>query len=143
MENRIDVVTSADFDEIKAVWETSVRATHTFLTETDILAYRALFPACLRPLRLYCIRKEGSIAGFIGIHEKKVEVLFIRPDMRSKGIGRFLMEYAIQEHQVDQVDVNEQNIPALGFYLRLGFSESGRSETDGLNKPYPLLHLHR
>jgi hypothetical protein len=39
------------------------------------------------------------------------------------------------------VDVNEQNGQAVGFYLRMGFATEGRSELDGMGKPYPLLHM--
>jgi len=107
MEKRIEAVTPKDFDEIEEVWEASVRATHDFLAETDILKYKSLYPACLGPLSLFCIRKEDVIAGFIGISGKKVEVLFIRPDMRCMGIGRSLMEFAIYKLGAVQVDVNE------------------------------------
>jgi hypothetical protein len=39
------------------------------------------------------------------------------------------------------VDVNEQNPQAVGFYLHIGCEVVGRSELDGMGKPYPLLHL--
>ncbi|SPU55612.1 Uncharacterized N-acetyltransferase YjaB [Brevundimonas vesicularis] len=39
------------------------------------------------------------------------------------------------------VDVNEQNIQALGFYERLGFKVTSRSAVEGQGRPYPLLHL--
>ncbi|WP_369523003.1 hypothetical protein [Brucella anthropi] len=39
------------------------------------------------------------------------------------------------------VDVNEQNLQGVGFYLHMGFVETGRSETDDQGRPYPLLHL--
>ena len=42
---------------------------------------------------------------------------------------------------MNKVDVNEQNDKALGFYLRMGFRIIGRDETDGMGKPYPILHL--
>jgi len=37
--------------------------------------------------------------------------------------------------------VNEQNLQGVGFYLHMGFVETGRSETDDQGRPYPLLHL--
>jgi putative acetyltransferase len=37
--------------------------------------------------------------------------------------------------------VNEQNDQALVYYLRMGFEVVGRSELDGTDKPYPLLHM--
>lgn len=43
--------------------------------------------------------------------------------------------------QVKKVDVNEQNNEAVGFYLHLGFHQTGRSELDSMGKPFPLLNL--
>ena len=40
-----------------------------------------------------------------------------------------------------RVDVNEQNVRAVGFYERLGFRQIGRSPLDSAGMPYPLLHL--
>lgn len=39
------------------------------------------------------------------------------------------------------VDVNEQNEQAVGFYKRMGFTINGRTDTDGLGKPYPILQM--
>jgi putative acetyltransferase len=50
-----------------------------------------------------------------------------------------LTQFAIHELQASKVDVNEQNGQAVGFYQRMGFVVTGRHETDGLGKPYPLL----
>jgi len=41
------------------------------------------------------------------------------------------------------VDVNEQNDQAVGFYRKMGFTETGRSPTDDDGRPYPLLHMVR
>ena len=38
-------------------------------------------------------------------------------------------------------NVNEQNKQAVGFYKKMGFKVTGRSEVDDLGKPYPLLNL--
>ena len=51
------------------------------------------------------------------------------------------LQAAIDELGATRVDVNEQNPRALGFYLHEGFEVIGRSETDGLGQPYPLLHM--
>jgi putative acetyltransferase len=42
--------------------------------------------------------------------------------------------------EATQVDVNEQNEQAVGFYLKIGAEIIGSSELDGLGKPFPLLH---
>ncbi|RYY38914.1 MAG: GNAT family N-acetyltransferase [Chitinophagaceae bacterium] len=131
-----------DFQEILDVWEHSVRATHYFLKEADILLFRALIPRYLELLDLYCVRDAaGSISGFLGVAAGKIEMLFIRPDQRGAGIGRLLLRYATTELSLSKVDVNEQNEQARGFYEHAGFCVTSRSNTDSLGMPYPLLHL--
>ncbi len=141
-DDTISHVTREDYDELLAVWEASVRATHDFLSEADILELKpsvrdVYFPA----VRLFCVREAGRIAGFLGLSEDKVEMLFIRPDLRGRGIGRRLMDFAIHEKGIRLVDVNEQNPQAVGFYERLGFRVIARSPVDGQGRPFPLLHL--
>jgi putative acetyltransferase len=40
-------------------------------------------------------------------------MLFVDPVARGKGIGKLLMQYAIEEHKISKVDVNEQNEQAV------------------------------
>ncbi|MCP6133269.1 GNAT family N-acetyltransferase, partial [Klebsiella pneumoniae] len=73
----------------------------------------------------------------------QVAMLFVAPDYRGQGVGKRLLRYAVAELNAERLDVNEQNTQALGFYLHEGFEVVGRSETDGLGQPYPLLHMQR
>lgn len=132
-----------DTNRAVEVWEASVRATHSFVTEEDIEVFRPLvrgaFPDALT---FGCIRDEaGQIVGFVGMSDSKIEMLFVHPDWRGRGVGRLLLGYAVRELKATMVDVNEQNGQAVGFYQRTGFETIGRSEYDGLGKPYPLLHM--
>lgn len=138
-------VRSADYDEVTAVWEASVRATHHFLEEKDIQYFKPLVRnEYLKLVDLFCTRDEqGKITGFIGVAGNKIEMLFIHPDVRGKGAGKKLLSYALNTLGADEVDVNEQNEQAVGFYLHAGFAVAGRSERDGMGKPFPLLHLKR
>ena len=131
-----------DFLEITDLWEASVRATHHFLPEAMIHQYRPLIlNEYLHLVDLYTWREGGQILGFLGLAGHKVEMLFIHPAARGQGIGRQLMNYAIQQHGVYEVDVNEQNEQAVGFYLRLGFEVINRSPLDAQGQPFPILHL--
>ena len=126
------------------VWEASVRATHDFLTETDIAFYRNLILNQYFDLvALKCVKdKSGVILGFLGTTEQKIEMLFVHPASRGRGIGKALIKYAVHELGIRFVDVNEQNTQAVGFYYALGFTLQKRSPLDGMGKPYPILHLH-
>ncbi|HTF30968.1 MAG TPA: GNAT family N-acetyltransferase [Flavitalea sp.] len=140
----IDRVTKADYQELIIVWEASVRATHDFLSETDIAFYRNLILNQYFDLvALKCVKdKSGNILGFLGTTEQKIEMLFVHPDSRGQGIGKTLIRYAVRELGIRLVDVNEQNTQAVGFYYAMGFTLQKRSPLDGMGKPYPILHLN-
>ncbi len=139
----VEKATAADYAEITDVWEASVRATHHFLSESDIQYFRPLIlNEYLKAVDLFCTRDaSGRILGFLGVAGDKLEMLFLHPASRGKGIGGALLRYATAELQVDKVDVNEQNEQAVSFYQHFGFRQVGRSELDGLGKPYPILNL--
>ncbi len=146
MENGIIKATPADYAALTAVWEASVRATHDFLDPADIDYFKPLvlneFLGAMEHL-VYLKADDGNIAGFAGVLDHKIEMLFLHPDSRGKGIGKQLLDYAVHTLQANTVDVNEQNGQAVGFYQHVGFKVVSRSETDGMGKPYPLLHMQR
>lgn len=132
-----------DFDAIAQVWEASVRATHHFLQDADIRTLRPLVREQYLPmveLRVYR-DDQYAIVGFLGVAENRLEMLFVAPEVVGQGIGKQLLHYAIEQLGVTEVDVNEQNPQALGFYQHQGFIVTGRSPLDGQGKPFPLLHL--
>ena len=133
-----------DFDELTDVWEASVRATHDFLPDSYIQLLRGLVKdQYLDAVMLICCKDQASkrISGFAGVAAGKVEMLFIHPDYRGRGIGKTLLKFAIDELNAERLDVNEQNPQAIGFYLKQHFEVVGRCEKDGMGQPYPLLHL--
>jgi putative acetyltransferase len=135
--------TKDSFVEIVALWEASVRHTHHFLSEADIQFFKPLIlNEFLAMVELFATKnKAGAITGFIGIAHGKVEMLFVHPQAAGKGIGRQLLQFAINEKQVWKVDVNEQNPQAVGFYRHMGFHVVTRTDVDGMGKPFPLLQM--
>lgn len=125
------------------IWESSVRATHDFLPEEEIQALRPLLENLYFPAVTLSIARqveEGAIVGFVGVSEKRIEMLFVDAAQRGKGIGKALLRHAVSQG-ADALDVNEQNPQAVRFYQRQGFEIVGRSELDGQGRPYPLLHM--
>ena len=131
------------YNEMLSVWENSVRATHDFITEEDIEFFKPIiieqaFPA----VTLKCVKDESSsILGFVGIHEMKIEMLFVLDQARGQGVGKLLLQYVVDNYNVNSVDVNEQNPLAVKFYQYMGFSVVSRSPTDDMGKPFPILHM--
>lgn len=132
-----------DYPALISLWEASVRATHHFLKEEDILFFRPLIlNTYFDAVNLLCKKDEkGIITGFLGTSNDNIEMLFIDPAFRGKGIGKELLSHAINRLGIRKVDVNEQNEQAIGFYKRFGFEVTGRTETDSLGKPYPILNM--
>ncbi len=135
-------------EKIKAflrLWEASVRATHTFLSEQDILSLRPRVNEALRGIsRLLAAEKaDGEPAAFMGMEGTKIEMLFVAPEQRGRGVGKELLRYAADVLNAEYVDVNEQNPQAAGFYEHCGFRVFGRSEKDSDGNPFPILHMKR
>lgn len=143
MPHLIETPRTADLPHLLEVWEAAVRATHDFLEEHDIQLLKPLLIEQYFPqVQLSCIRGEdGKITGFLGYAGGKVEMLFVDPRNHGTGIGRALLNDAVGRLGARQVDVNEQNPKALGFYLSQGFAVEGRSPLDGGGRPFPILHL--
>ncbi|MCY1430591.1 putative N-acetyltransferase YjaB [compost metagenome] len=133
----------SDYPELTRVWEASVRATHGFLPDSYITLLRDMVQnQYLDAVMLICCKDARQrITGFAGVAAGKVEMLFIDPEYRGQGIGKQLLRYAIEHLNADELDVNEQNEQAVGFYFKQGFEVIGRSEHDGMGQPFPLLHL--
>lgn len=139
----IQPATVNHYDEIMRVWEASVRATHDFLPEKNIeLLKKPIREQYLPNLSVFvALNPQGEVAGFLGVGENRLEMLFISPQARGTGIGKQLLNYAIEQLGVNEVDVNEQNPQAVGFYQHMGFVQYARSDTDGEGNPFPLLHM--
>lgn len=125
------------------VWEKSVRATHLFLPENEILNIKSNFlPEALANIsHLIVVQNNDKSVAFMGIEGQKLEMLFVTPEERGKGIGKKLIEYGIRNYSINELAVNEQNPQAKGFYEHLGFEVCKRSEIDEQGNPYPILYM--
>ena len=132
-----------DYKALIAVWEDSVRATHDFLGEQDIHQFKSLInKGYCEAASLTCLRGDsGRIAGFLGVANDNIEMLFVASAYRGRSVGKQLLSYATNTLGVRKLDVNEQNEQAVGFYKHLGFVVSGQSPLDGQGNPFPLLHM--
>ena len=113
------------------IWESSVRATHLFLSEQEIEGIKQYVPQALRGVpHLIIAEEDGAIAAFAGIDGRKIEMLFVAAQSRGRGIGRQLLQYAFDIYAVNELTVNEQNPQAIAFYEHMGFWVCKRSDID-------------
>lgn len=126
------------------IWESSVRATHLFLSEEEIENIKRYVPPALRAVpHLIVAEEDGDPVAFAGTDRHKLEMLFVSAENRGKGIGKRLLQYAVNVCSVNELTVNEQNPLAVGFYEHMGFTVCKRSETDEQGNPYPILFMKR
>ena len=75
---RIEPCNENDYQTLVEIWERSVRATHEFLTEKDIMEIKeSLISKYFKAVSLYMIFDEETIAGFIGLYDHNIEMLFV------------------------------------------------------------------
>lgn len=117
--------------------------THTFLTPAQIEAIETCVPDALMQVKhLFLILEENQMIGFMGIQNRRLEMLFLHSRILHKGIGTMALQYAIENCSVTELTVNEQNLSASAFYRKNGFSVYKCSEKDEQGNPYPLLYMH-
>lgn len=134
--------TPALLDRLVTVWEASVRATHLFLSSEEILSIKTYVPQALGGVaHLLVAERDGVPVGFMGVDSERLEMLFLSPDVRGKGLGKQLLQHGITQYGVREVTVNEQNPQAVGFYEHCGFATYRRTELDEQGGPYPLLYM--
>ncbi len=130
-----------DYPRLVEIWVSAVRATHDFLSEEDFQYYKDHLTEYFGAVSLYGYESGGLLRGFVGVAGKAIEMLFVDAAERGRGVGTALVRHALENHGATEVDVNEQNKQALGFYESKGFRVVSRSGTDAAGKPYPVLHL--
>lgn len=130
-------------NQLLIVWKNSVKETHLFLSKDEIENIEPYVFQALNNIKHLIIETDdnGDSIAFMGIEDNKLEMLFIAPDFREKGLGKKLLLYGIENYQVNELDVNEQNPQAKGFYEYMGFKIYKRDELDGQGNPYPILHM--
>lgn len=132
-------------EQLLKVWESSVKATHLFLSDDERKNIKQYVPQALSgvPVLVVAVDENDTPLGFMGIADKTLEMLFISNEHRGKGIGKQLLQYGFENYSINEVTVNEQNPLAKGFYEHFGFKVYRRTELDEQGNPYPLLYMKR
>ena len=129
--------------QLLKVWEESVRATHDFLSGEEIEKIKGYVPQALAGVRslVIAVNDSGEPVAFMGVEDHRLEMLFLAPKERGKGLGKQLLLYGIQNYGIQELTVNEQNPQAVGFYEHMGFVTYKRTDQDEEGGPYPLLYM--
>ena len=79
------------------IWERSVRATHLFLSDGEIESIKEYVPRALTGVEALTVAEDegGRPVAFMGTENGTLEMLFIAPEERGKGLGKRLLRYGI------------------------------------------------
>ena len=129
--------------QLLEIWEKSVKATHLFLSDSEIENIKEYVPQALKEIpHLIVAENENKFPiGFMGVNGQKLEMLFISSEERGKGVGKKLIRYGIETYSINELTVNEQNPLAKGFYKHMGFQVYKRTDNDEQGNPYPILYM--
>lgn len=148
--NKLKIVKVTERDSVLIqnlldIWESSVKATHLFLSYNEINNIKQYVPQALMDVPALIIAKDKNEnpVGFMGIANKRLEMLFISNESRGQGVGKQLLLYGFENYSVNELTVNEQNPLAKGFYEHMGFEVYKRTELDEQGNPYPLLYMRK
>lgn len=132
-------------EQLLKVWESSVKATHLFLSDDEINNIKQYVPQALKDVPVLVVAEDENEnpIGFMGIADKMLEMLFVSNENRGQGIGKQLFQYGIKNYSINELAVNEQNPIAKGFYEHMGFKVYKRTELDEQGNPYPLLYMKK
>ena len=100
-----------------------------YFKELTVNRQSALFESASKDIWVF---DDGAVKGFIQIDGREVKKLFVEPVLQGNSIGAKLMEFAIEEKQVNFLWALEKNTRAIEFYRRYGFavSEEKKYEED-------------
>ncbi len=134
---------SSLINQLLEVWEDSVKATHLFLSSEEIKNIKEYVTQAISGVsHLVIIKNESNQPiAFMGIEDRKLEMLFIKNSERGKGLEKQLLNYGIKNYNVNELAVNEQSPNAKGFYEYMGFKTYKRTELDEQGNPYPILYM--
>lgn len=132
--------------EMLKIWQDSVRASHFFLKDSDIVEIKQEVKAAFSSLQNILVAKlNNDFAGFIGVSEKSIEMLFVASKFFNLGLGKRLILEAVNAFFTEQdeilLDCNEQNERGLTFYQKLGFKERGKSQKDSKGRDFAIIHF--
>ena len=108
--------------ELTALWEASVRATHTFLTPEGIAEIRGFVPQAFRAVaHLVVAERWGRVLGFAGVKGERLEMLFLLPEWRGEGLGLALLRFVAETY-----GLNNPRLKARGLLTRCRLSRSSQ-----------------
>ncbi len=129
-----------DADKAAEIWLEGNLGVHSFISEKY---WRDNYNDVKRQLaeaEVYVYEDGEGIKGFAGIENGYIQGIFVKEGMRSRGIGKALLDVLKGKHADLSLHVYRKNQKALDFYEREGFQISGEQiERDTGQSEYKMI----
>ena len=84
----LTTISDSEMEQLIATWESSVIATHQFLSPQEIATIKQYVPQAFRSVQYLIVALDNDrIKALMEIYEAKLEMLFVAASERGKGIG--------------------------------------------------------
>ena len=110
-----------DIDRVADIWLNGNLAAHAFIPAEYWKSNSEAVKEMLPHSEVYVYEQGGEIQGFAGLSGGYIEGIFVSEEMRSRGIGKQLLDHIKAEKPVLRLNVYEKNTRAVRFYEREGF----------------------
>ena len=139
----IGALREGELGQVMDIWLEANKNAHGFIApeywEENFAAVKAALPQAE-----VCVSRdgEGRAEGFIGLDGDYIAGIFVRSGLRSKGIGKELLDQAKASKHRLRLHVYKKNARAVSFYKREGFQIEGE-QTDSQTGERELLCVWR
>ena len=116
------------------IWFDSNVEVHSFITEKYWMDNFEMVKDILPQAEIYVYENLGKISGFIGLNKDYIEGIFVEKNMRSKGIGKQLLNYVKKLKEEMHLSVYQKNYKAISFYQREDFVIQSESIDNDMNE---------
>jgi len=122
---------SEDLEDVVTVWAAASAVAHPFLSaEFLALERHNIANVYLPDAETWVWEPEGQVVGFVSLLGNEVGALFVDPKFHRRGIGRALMDHALELRRELEVEVFTENVIGRAFYARYGFELMQRKVHD-------------
>ena len=128
-----------DLPSIMQIWFDSNVEVHSFIPEKYWMDNFEMVKDILPQAEIYVYENLGKISGFIGLNKDYIEGIFVEKNMRSKGIGKQLLNYVKKLKDEMHLSVYQKNYKAISFYQREDFVVQAESIDNDTNEKELLM----
>lgn len=128
-----------DLKKVAEIWLNSNITVHDFIKKDYWQNNFETVQLMFLETKIFVYEESSEIQGFIGLRGDYIEGIFVAEKMRSKGIGKKLLDFVKKDNLELTLKVYEKNERAIKFYQREGFKKVEEGiDTDTQEKEFKM-----